>query len=527
MQPSVKPKAVEMSVVNSETVDRLTPWLLANLHSDDLDAKDMSDYVVSLISAPGSQDQLYARCKAELEEFLGSHTEPFVNALFEQIAALQQGNSGVLAPPAEDKPMSGGQEEFRRNFRSDAKPFTPQNQQNSRPRQGQFPNMPPGFPQGFPPGFPQELNQGFPGMPPNFSMPPGMPPNMFPPFNSSMPPQFGFQGFGKSGKFNKPGQFPGPRQPRRPHSTISTIQNEHSVANRGLVIEKVPPEHLNKESVEQYFGRFGKLVEIKVNEQQELVEIQFEGHDQAVEAHKCPEPIFGNRFVKVFWRKHENEPELDVEAVRRMQALKQQQFLEKEARRKELTTEMRSVMGEQAGILQQRQQMLQSGKSDPQTQADMQLKSSQLSLKLKELKQELAVLQGGASSGPSRGGFRGRGSNPYSRGGRAPRGNFRGNYGGSFGGPNKFSGASLDRRPRGVLVEGVYPDKDEALRTELASRNYTGYTRKSDHSVAVEFADRRSAEDFFNNDLADFGELKKTWFREENSQASLNAMDSS
>lgn len=525
-----------MSVITSEVVDRLTPWLLANLRSEDLDAKDMSDYVISLISAPGPQDQLYARCKTELEEFLGPQTEQFVKALFEQISVLQQGGIAAQAAPAEDFPVSGGQEEFRRNFRSDFTPFTPQTQHLVRSRQGQSVNMPQNIPQGLPQGFPQGLNQGFQGKPLNFSMPQGipqgippntpqgMPPNMFPPFTGSLPPQFGFQGFGKPGKFNK---HLNPRQPKRTHSNLSTIHNEHSVANRGLIIEKVPPEHLNKESVEQHFGRFGKLTEIKVNEHQGLIEIFFEGHDQAVEAHKCPEPIFGNRFVKVFWRKHENEPELDVEAVRRMQAIKQQQFLEKEARRKELTAELRSVMSEQAGILQQRQQMLQSGSADPQVQADMQLKSEQLSSKLKELKQELSILQGGASAGPSRGGFRGRGSNPYSRGGRAPRGNFRGNFGGSFGGPNKFSGASLDRRPRGVLVEGVTPEKDEALRVELASRNYTGFARKSDNSVAIEFADRRSAEDFFNNDLTDFGELKLTWFREEGSQASPNSMGSS
>ena len=64
--------------LDQDKIARLTPWLLENIRSEDLDSKDMADYVLSLLTSSGPPEQLFERCTSELEEFLGPQTRPFV-----------------------------------------------------------------------------------------------------------------------------------------------------------------------------------------------------------------------------------------------------------------------------------------------------------------------------------------------------------------------------------------------------------------------------------------------------------------
>ena len=499
--------------LDQDKIARLTPWLLENIRSEDLDSKDMADYVLSLLTSSGPPEQLFERCTSELEEFLGPQTRPFVEALFAQIAALDAPQQFPTAPapqigdqpftqtpPAQatDQPiLSGGQEELRRNFRNEQPPhrdFGPQQFNNQfQPRFGgnQFGGN----------QFGSNQFQPFPPFAPGGGMP--QPPN------NGLPPQFGFQGFGKPINRHQNHQ-----NHNRGRSNLSSIHNEMSVANRRLIVEKIPDEFLNEEAIRNYFGKFGNVTQVKIVPPQNLADIEFEGHDQAVAAHKSPEPIFGNRFVKVFWRKkqdEEPEPELDIEAVRRMQAIKQEQFEGREQKRKELTVQLRTAMNEQVAVLQRRQELLKSGQSTPELQQQLQDQSNSLSEQTKQLKQALSVLTGTASAPPTRGGFRGRG------------GAFRGGRGAFRGGANPMglrpptsfrsnvANASIDRRPKNVMLSGIPEQNDEALKSELAVRNYTNFARNDADTVTVSFPDRQTAEEFYKAELPEFQEVKKKW----------------
>lgn len=86
--------------------------------------------------------------------------------------------------------------------------------------------------------------------------------------------------------------------------------------------------------------------------------------------------------------------------------------------------------------------------------------------------------------------------------------------------------ASLDLRPRSVVVTGVPADKDEALAHSLMSSRYSNVDRRSANEVVVTFSDRKAAEQFFNtpNDLPEVGKVEKSWTRsaEETGDASMS-----
>ncbi|XP_065832512.1 RNA-binding protein 26-like isoform X2 [Oscarella lobularis] len=74
-----------------------------------------------------------------------------------------------------------------------------------------------------------------------------------------------------------------------------------------LLLKKVP-NHLNNISkLNGYFQRFGTIVNMQVGvlSDPESALIQFASHAGAKRAHDCPEAVFNNRFIKVFWYKDE------------------------------------------------------------------------------------------------------------------------------------------------------------------------------------------------------------------------------
>jgi RNA-binding protein 26 len=121
---------------------------------------------------------------------------------------------------------------------------------------------------------------------------PGFRPDMMMDRRSSMPQQqqpFG-QGFGGY-----------TRQPYRSQSSYHLVKDT-------LVVDKIPSEFCNLEKVNEFFKKFGNLVNIKIDPRGQNATIQFENKMQAEAARDCPDVIFGNRFVKVYFlREYENE----------------------------------------------------------------------------------------------------------------------------------------------------------------------------------------------------------------------------
>lgn len=471
-------------MVSEETLEKLQPWLLAHVSGTELSAEDIAAYVLSLLQVDGSRQQLVERCRGELAEFLHGGTDAFVDALFKELDRLESGGAPFDAnapvpqptppqPPAQNMPTapSGSQEDFRRNFRG-----PPQHQRNNH-----LPKMP------------------------TLTMPDGTPM----PFPFPLPP------------------FPVQQKHNKKYSRISSIQNEMSIANKRIVVEKVPLDCLTENAIRSFFGKFGEIVAVRVDAPQGLAEIEFASHGDAQRAHDSPEPIFDNRFIKVYWRKHTpgEEPEpLDIESVQRAQAIKQQRFEEKEAKRRELHTKMQEVVSQRTSLLKEQAELLQlSGGQPNPALTEKQAKTEALKQTLEDLRAEanrLGLGIGGSTQfsgrGGYRGGYRGRGSSgPYGRGGGPYRGGYRGGRGAFGQKPLGLAGASLDRRPKAILLKGLSEDKDELFRSHLVSANPTNIERQDPGSILIDFPDRRSAENFYFSvpEMADLGPLEREWVR--------------
>ncbi|KAJ3161707.1 hypothetical protein HDU86_006477 [Geranomyces michiganensis] len=96
-------------------------------------------------------------------------------------------------------------------------------------------------------------------------------------------PQIGFGG--QQGGYNR--QQTGYSQQQRTNDT--------------LVVQNVPSEHLAIDKISDFFRKFGTITNIKLNVPTSRAIIQFALPQQAMAAYRSPDPIFDNRFVKVFW----------------------------------------------------------------------------------------------------------------------------------------------------------------------------------------------------------------------------------
>ncbi|KAI8089805.1 uncharacterized protein BX664DRAFT_141916 [Halteromyces radiatus] len=76
-----------------------------------------------------------------------------------------------------------------------------------------------------------------------------------------------------------------------------------------IVVENIPPEHCNIDAVTTFFGKFGKLVNLSVQADASRAFLQYATHQEAMAAYQSPAVIFNNRFVKVFWKKMDEEEE--------------------------------------------------------------------------------------------------------------------------------------------------------------------------------------------------------------------------
>ncbi|KAJ3173717.1 hypothetical protein HDU88_002806 [Geranomyces variabilis] len=71
--------------------------------------------------------------------------------------------------------------------------------------------------------------------------------------------------------------------------------------NDTLVVQNVPAEHLAIDKISDFFKKFGTITNIKINVPTSRAIVQFAQPQQAMAAYRSPDPIFDNRFVKVFW----------------------------------------------------------------------------------------------------------------------------------------------------------------------------------------------------------------------------------
>ncbi|XP_055894287.1 RNA-binding protein 26-like isoform X1 [Biomphalaria glabrata] len=139
-----------------------------------------------------------------------------------------------------------------------------------------------------------------------FSGPPQQPPA--PPQNQ--PPQrrgFDYSRLGTTDRretFGRGGiRIPGPRA-------------SFKFGNLTLEVRKIPPELNNIAKLNEHFGKFGSLTNIQVKYQNDpgAALISFSNNAEATAAYRSPEPVFNNRFIKLFWHNPEKQVDLDGDA---------------------------------------------------------------------------------------------------------------------------------------------------------------------------------------------------------------------
>lgn len=289
-----------------------------------------------------------------------------------------------------------------------------------------------------------------------------------------------------------------------------------------IVVEQIPEDKFNEQSIREFFSEFGEIVEVTMQPYKHLALVKYDSYPAAKRAWSSPKVIFDNRFVKVYWYKPSSktesggsrpsappaesrpeEPAFDKEEFEKQQADAQKAYEEKVQKRKE-AEEAREALDKQREELLKKQQeektkLMQrigekgaaSNGSSPSKREESQengtpAENDNASEQTKALRAQLATLEAEAKSlgiepehdeessyrgrGRGRGGYRGRGSfPPRGRGGYDPY--YRGGYRGRGAGAPRGRGGvlRLDNRPKRVAVSGVQFDtaRDEALRQFL------------------------------------------------------------
>ncbi|KAJ3336480.1 hypothetical protein HDU93_002715 [Gonapodya sp. JEL0774] len=84
-----------------------------------------------------------------------------------------------------------------------------------------------------------------------------------------------------------------------------------------IVIERIPEEHLSTDSLNHFFRKFGTITNITLESYQRRAVIQFSNAAEANAAYRSPEPVFDNRFVRIFFYRPEQESGSVANAGRR------------------------------------------------------------------------------------------------------------------------------------------------------------------------------------------------------------------
>lgn len=311
------------------------------------------------------------------------------------------------------------------------------------------------------------------------------------------------------------GAFRGGRGGR---AEFSSAGPNHDRSITSVVVEQIPEEKFNEDSVREFFSEFGNIEEVTMQEYKRLAIIKYDDYSAAKRAYDSPKVIFENRFVKVYWYKPDSLPrpqgghqngeaarpvaedvemkEIETidpvelakkqEEAQRVHEEKKKQFEAAQAQRQELEEKMRQQAEERRKLVAKlaAKERTKSGTPDVGTQANGAANGTapKDSSQTEALKAKLAALEKEAVSmginpdeeaaAESWQGFPPRGRGGYRvRGAWQPRGAWRGRGRGGFV-PRGGSVMRLDNRPKSIAVtfpdgDEMGPDKDEALKQYL------------------------------------------------------------
>jgi RNA recognition motif. (a.k.a. RRM, RBD, or RNP domain) len=334
-----------------------------------------------------------------------------------------------------------------------------------------------------------------------------------------------------------------------------------------IVVEQIPEDNFEEDTVHRYFSQFGKVLEVTMKAYKRLAIIKFETHSAAKRAWENPKAIFDNRFVKVYWHRPDLaeasghirqssaqnhraavvEDCVDLEEFRQQQEEKQKAYEEKGKIRKAMEDarqdliRRREQMAKEYGALVKRlaaaegHEEVQINTNGTKEPADNSVGDAP-NPKIKALREQLAKMQAEAKSlgidpdarlhdttYPFSG--RGRGRGGTFRGGYTPRSAYRG-YGSTRGGYRGHgfvrgrdpSVKKLDNRPKNIVVSGIDFDngKEEHLRSYLTLigpfEDIELNPQRPDTRIIV-FQERWHAEQLMHGrtDIPGVGQVELSW----------------
>ncbi|WFD02447.1 hypothetical protein MOBT1_001130 [Malassezia obtusa] len=292
-----------------EDAEAVKQWLITELAPlCDADPDVLAEYVLALFKYDTGEQELLSMMNEQLVDFLEGETEGFVNKAYETLKSGGYRNDArKRSAENDDEELEDAEAPAKRQAYAEE---TPHNDHIV----DEMPDNPEGMPMSDAPIHIVGPMPNFPPLPPpdvmwgpeqmamamehmqqmvaSGQLPEGMPMPPFPP----MPPMLagrggrGMRGRGR-GRGGR-GAFPGRSGP--PARSQDT-----------LVIENIPTENLNLANVNDYFKRFGTITNIDVDEPNSRAVVSYATHEEAENAHKNPDVIFGNRFVKVYFQRLE------------------------------------------------------------------------------------------------------------------------------------------------------------------------------------------------------------------------------
>ena len=102
-----------------------------------------------------------------------------------------------------------------------------------------------------------------------------------------------------------PGEM-GLRKPAR--AAFSDHRTLKDRSHTAIVVEQIPEDYFDEQSVMSFFSQFGNITEITMKAYKHLAIVKYDTRSAAQRAWESPKAIFDNRFVKVYWYR----PDLDA-----------------------------------------------------------------------------------------------------------------------------------------------------------------------------------------------------------------------
>ncbi|KAF0987715.1 hypothetical protein HZS_6734, partial [Henneguya salminicola] len=101
---------------------------------------------------------------------------------------------------------------------------------------------------------------------------------------------------------------------------LYTFNKSSSQVSKTLVLRKIDANSVDINDINNYFSKFGKIVNVIMSFENEpsSVLLEYSNQEEARSAFECPDAIFGNRFIKIFYYKpnpkNDDQPQAKIPA---------------------------------------------------------------------------------------------------------------------------------------------------------------------------------------------------------------------